>query len=268
MAGVSDIGFRHLCTQFGAGLTYTEMVSATALFYKNKKTEKMLIRPSNEKVSAVQLFGKTPEHFAYAVKHPLVAQFDIIDINMGCPASKIIKNGEGSALMKNLPLAKQIIETCVKNSSRPITVKFRAGWDENNINAVEFAKMAQSAGASALTIHGRTTKQMYSGKADRNIIKQVVNAVNIPVIANGDVNSRESFLEMLNQTGASAVMIGRASFGRPWLFAEILNKKAVIDKQEVISLHTKLLTDHLGERIAEKEMKKHLFWYKKHLDVS
>ncbi|MCL2621589.1 MAG: tRNA dihydrouridine synthase DusB [Firmicutes bacterium] len=273
MAGVTDIGFRTIAAISGAGLTYTEMVSAAALFYKNEKTEQLLekigtnkdcVLYGKKKIEAVQLFGKTPEHFKVALQHPLVQQFDIIDINMGCPAKKIVGNGEGCALMKNMQLAEQIIRICVASTNKPVTVKFRAGWDDKTKNCVEFAKMAERAGVSAITIHGRTRAQGYSGLADRAVIKSVVDAVNIPVIANGDVKNAQDVESMIKETGASAVMIGRASLGKPWIFEDITKTKSGFSKEQFIAMHQRLLASNMGAKGAELEMRKHTLWYKKY----
>ena len=257
MAGVTDVAFRTLCKQFGAGLTTTEMISVNGLYYGDKKTANFLKTAKCEKPVAVQLFGNDPEIFAEVVKMPQLKKFDIIDINMGCPAPKIIKNGEGSALMKNFDLAEKIIRACVENTTKPVTVKFRKGF--NTDVCVEFAKMCEKAGASAITIHGRLAKDMYSGKVDIDAIKKVKQVVSIPVIANGDVCDKKSFDEMLEKTGADAVLIGRASFGKPWVFSEILKGKTPKRKLPIIKKHIFLAKKFKTLNLLE--MRKHFAWY-------
>ena len=260
MAGVTDEGFRELCVEFGAGLTYTEMVSAKALYNNSKKTMKLLRVADNEKPIAVQLFGHEPEIFYQVIKSGVLDKFDIIDINMGCPAPKIVKNGDGSSLLKNMKLASEIIKKSVEATDKPITVKFRMGYRENENVAVEFAKMCERSGASAITIHGRTKEQMYSGKADYDVIKSVVEAVNIPVIGNGDVVDRCSYEQML-KTGVAAVMVGRGALGQPELFSELLNKPAKADKLEQIKRHYETLQKSIDEKHLVQLFKKHLLWY-------
>ena len=218
MAGVTDLPFRLLCDRFGAGLTYTEMVSAKALSFSDKKTDSLMF--TGEIPSAVQIFGSDPETIASIV--PLAEKNALfIDINMGCPAPKITSNGEGSALMRNLDRAAQVIEAACKSATKPVTVKMRSGWDAEHINAAELAKIAENCGAAAITVHGRTREQYYSGRADRNIIRSVAESVSIPVIANGDIFTAEDAQSMLSETGAAAVMRGRGSQGNPWIFAQI-----------------------------------------------
>ncbi|MBQ2864389.1 MAG: tRNA dihydrouridine synthase DusB [Clostridia bacterium] len=261
MAGVTDVGFRSLAISYGADYAVGEMVSAKALKYKNKKTADLLITAPNESIKVAQIFGSDPKIMASIVKSKYLNKFDIIDINMGCPAPKIVKNGEGSALMQNIELAEQIVSECVKASTKPITVKFRAGWN-NNINAVEFAKMCERAGASAITIHGRTREQFYAGKSDLELIKQVKQAVNIPVIGNGDVVDVESYNAML-KTGVDAVMVGRGALGNPEIFAELTGKKVEVNKFEDIKKHISILREHYPEHLVVKEMRKHILWYLK-----
>ena len=262
MAGVTDVGFRAVCSIYGAGATVTEMISAKGLYYDSKKTENLLHTTEYEKVRIVQLFGHEPDVFKKVINSPILEKFDIIDINMGCPAPKIIKNGDGGALLKNIELAREIIKTCVKNSTKPITVKFRIGWDENSVNAVEFAKMCEEAGASAITVHARTVSQGYSGKANYEIIKQVVSAVNIPVIANGDVVDKNSYAEIL-KTGCSGVMVGRGALGSPEIFSILQDKLPPITKYDAIILHTNLLKEYNGEKFTVLNMRKHYAWYLK-----
>ena len=264
MAGLSDVAFRNMCLKFGAGLVCTEMVSAKALSYKNKKTEDLLITLDDEVPKAVQIFGHEPEVMAEAVKNPLLAKFDIIDINMGCPAPKIVKNGDGSALLKNFDLAEQIINACVNVTDKPITVKFRIGFDEGENIAVDFAKMCEKAGAAAITVHGRTTKQGYSGIVNYEAIKQVKQAVNIPVFANGNCETREDYENILKITGADGIMIGRASLGSPEIFEEILTgKKPNVNKFEQIKYHYETLMKFFPEKAVVLSMRTHLANYLK-----
>lgn len=264
MAGLSDVAFRNMCLKFGAGLVCTEMVSAKALSYKNKKTEDLLITLDDEVPKAVQIFGHEPEVMAEAVKNPLLAKFDIIDINMGCPAPKIVKNSDGSALLKNFDLAEQIISACVNATDKPITVKFRIGFDEGENIAVDFARMCEKAGAAAITVHGRTTKQGYSGIVNYEAIKQVKQAVNIPVFANGNCETREDYENILKITGADGIMIGRASLGSPEIFEEILTgKKPDVNKFEQIKYHYETLMKFFPEKAVVLSMRTHLANYLK-----
>lgn len=248
MAGFSDAALRSMSHEYGAGLTYTEMVSAKALEYDNKKTKLLLYSEPNDKPLAVQLFGHEPEVFAAACKNKNLQKFDIIDINMGCPTPKIVKNGDGSALIKDLKKAEEIIVACKNATKKPITVKFRIGTDENNIVAVEFAKMCERAGASAITVHGRTISQGYSGKSNLEVAKQVVQAVHIPVIVSGDCTDKQSYEHIMEYTGAAAVMIGRRAIGSPEIFAEVLGKNVQVDKVEQIKRHIEILQKYLPER--------------------
>ena len=257
MAGVTDVAFRTLCKKFGAGLTTTEMISVNGLYYGDKKTNNFLKTAKSERPVAVQLFGNDPDLFARVVTLPQIQKFDIIDINMGCPAPKIIKSGSGSALMKDFDLAEKIIRACVENTKKPVTVKFRKGF--NSDVCVEFAKMCERAGASAVTIHGRLAKDMYSGLVDIDAIKRVKQAVSIPVIANGDVCDKKSFDEMIEKTGADAVLIGRATFGKPWIFSEILKGKSPKKKLPVIKKHISLAKKFGVLNLLE--MRKHFAWY-------
>lgn len=261
MAGVTDVGFRSLAVMYGADYAVGEMVSAKALKYKNKKTYDLLITAPNETIKVAQIFGSDPKIMANIVKSDVLSKFDIIDINMGCPAPKIVKNGDGSALMRDIDLAYSIISACSQATNKPITVKFRAGWNDN-INAVEFAKMCERAGASAITIHPRTREQFYAGFADYELIKQVKQAVSIPVIGNGDVANVESYKKMLG-TGVDAVMIGRAALGNPEIFALLSGKTANVNKFEDIKKHISILREHYPETLVVKEMRKHILWYLK-----
>lgn len=255
MAGVADASFRQLCYELGADLTYTEMISVKALLHNNKKTFKLLEVYGNTP-TAVQLFGHDKEDFVKVIKSGNIDNFDIIDINMGCPAPKIVKNGDGSALLKNIDLAREIISACVNATDKPITVKFRIGFELDNNIAVEFAKMCEQAGASAICVHGRTREQFYSGKVDYETIKLVKSSVNIPVIGNGDITDIESYKKML-QTGVDGVMIGRGALGNPEIFA-ILKGKKYPDKLSIITRHIQLIKEH---NAVTPEMKKHLLWY-------
>lgn len=265
MSSVTDVAFRSLAIDCGADAGVTELISAKAIMYKNRKTEDLLKVADNETIKIAQIFGKEPKVMADACQNEYLKDFDIIDINMGCPAPKIIKNGEGSALLKDIGLAEDIIKACVKATDRPITVKFRSGWDENSIVAVEFAKMCERAGASAITIHARTTAQGYSGKADWDIIKQVKEAVSIPVIGNGDVVDRESYLEMLNYTKCDAVMVGRATMGRPYIFKELLGQSEDASPMYYINKHIEILRKFYPDRFIVKHMRKHILWYLKNV---
>ena len=260
LAGYTDISFRNICRGYGAGLTYTEMVSAKGLVYGNEKTADLLRLSPSETPSAVQIFGSEPDIMAEAIRR---IECDIIDINMGCPVRKIVTNGEGSALMLNPSLASKVISSCVKASNgRPITVKFRAGFDESHKNAVEFAKMAEDSGASAITVHGRTREQFYSGSADRELIKEVASAVTIPVIANGDITSPQD-VEYYNDSAVKGFMIGRGAIGRPEIFSILGGVSPKVDKVEQIKLHIEGLLPYLPERVVVNDMKKHVAFYLK-----
>jgi len=262
MADITDVAFRSLAVESGADAAETELISAKAIVFGNKKTFDMLGTADNERIKIVQLFGNEPATMAKACRDPHLEKFDIIDINMGCPAPKIVKNGQGVSLMKDPKLAYDIIRACVNATSKPVTVKFRKGWDGAE-NAVEFAKMCERAGASAITIHGRTKEQGYSGQVDLDVIKSVVEAVNIPVIGNGDVCDKESFEHMMNYTGCSAVMVGRASLGKPYVFKEILGDKEENPQLYFIKKHIELLREYYPEEFVVKHMRKHLLWYVK-----
>lgn len=263
MAGVTDVAFRSICIDFGADAGVTEMISARALKYENKKTEDLLITAPNEKIKIVQIFGSDPDIMAEICASKYLEKFDIIDINMGCPAPKIVSNGEGSFLMTKIDLAREIISKCVSATNKPITVKFRSGFDNNSINAIEFAKMCQSAGASAITIHGRTRTQMYSGSVDLDIIRSVKQSVNIPVIASGDIVDRESYLRTLKYTGCDAVMIGRGALGNPYIFEEIRGIVPNKYKFEIIKRHIETLLNYYPLSFVSGHIRKHLLWYLK-----
>lgn len=274
MAGITDLPFRLLCKEFGPGLVYTEMVSAKALFYGDEKTKKLLNMKNETIPIAVQIFGSDVEAMVYATKY-LQDKADIIDINMGCPAPKVVKNGDGSKLLLNLDLVGEIVTNVVKVSNIPITVKIRKGWNDENIVAVEAAKIIEEAGALAITVHGRTREEFYSGKADWDIIKKVKESVNIPIFGNGDVKSPESAKKMFEQTNVDGIMIGRASLGEPWIFKHIIDylKTGKYDnlfpnneqKLKLIIEHINLEVEEKGEDIGIKEMRKHLSWYIKNL---
>lgn len=263
LAGVSDVGFRSVCRVMGSGLGFTEMISAKGLMYGNKNTEKLLITSEYENPCAVQIFGSDADIMAQACQNPALAKFDIIDINMGCPVAKVYGNGEGAALMGDIKKAEKIITACVKESKKPITVKFRKGREENSVNAVEFAKMCEDSGASLITVHGRLRSQMYSGKSDRNIIAEVVKSVKIPVIANGDIYSDKDACDIMQQTGAAGIMVARGSLGNTRLFAEITGTECNISVKEGIIMHTDILYSYMGEKYTCLNMRKHLLWYLK-----
>lgn len=258
MAGVSDVGFRQVCSNFGAEGCYSEMLSARAMLHNPKKTVLMTITSPKEKVKIGQIFGHEPSVMASAVVNPLLDKYDIIDINMGCPAPKIVKNGEGGALMGNIALAQKIIEECVKVSKKPISVKFRLG--KNSDKSLEFGRMCQEAGASYVTLHARTVEQGYSGKADYEAIAKLSQSLAIPVVGNGDVVDKESYQKMLS-TGVSGVMIGRGAQGRPWIFQEIFGKKFTDDKMQVIKEHLEVLRKYYDESWLTLYMRKHFLWY-------
>lgn len=270
MAGVTDLPFRLLCRKMGAGMVCMEMVSAKAIYYHNRNTEELLTIHPEERPVSLQLFGSDPEILGEMAARIEERPFDILDFNMGCPVPKVVNNGEGSALMKNPKLAEKLLTALVKAVKKPVTVKIRKGFDDNSINAVEIAKIAESCGVSAVAVHGRTRVQYYSGRADWDIIGQVKEAVKIPVIGNGDVDSPEAAKAMLEHTGCDGVMIGRAAQGNPWIFREtvrFLEDGALIpgpdrgEKKEMVLRHAVLLREVKGEYTAVREMRKHLAWY-------
>jgi len=270
MAGVTDLPFRLICREFHHGLVVSEMISVSALYYKDKKTAQLMRIEEVEKPMGLQVFTADPEKLEAIMDQLNAHNNDILDFNMGCPAPKIVNNGEGSALMKTPLLAEKILKLAVKMSEKPVTVKFRKGWDDYSINAVDFAKMAEAAGVSAIAIHGRTREQQYSGKADWKIIRDVKNAVKIPVIGNGDVFSIDDAIMMKEMTSCDGIMIGRGVQGNPWLLNQIdsyLKEGKRIDlptnqeKLEVSLNHFDNLLKYKGMHIAILEMRKHAAWY-------
>ena len=270
MAGVTDLAFRAVCRELSGCYTVTEMVSAKAILYNNKNTEALMEIHPDEMPVSLQLFGSEPDIMAETAARISERRFAILDINMGCPVPKVVNNHEGSALMKNPRLAGEIINAVAKSISKPVTVKIRKGFDDSSVNAVELAKIAEANGAAAVAVHGRTREQYYSGKADWDIIRQVKEAVSIPVIGNGDVTDAVSAAKMLDETGCDGIMVGRASRGNPWIFREInayLDTGKIIErptKEEVRSIilkHAALQLKYKGEYIAIREMRKHVAWY-------
>ena len=270
MAGVTDLPFRLLCKEQGAGLVCMEMVSAKAILYRNRNTEELMRTLPGEAPVSLQIFGADPEIMGKIAGQIQGRPFDILDINMGCPVPKVVNNGEGSALMRNPKLAEEIIRQVAGASKKPVTVKIRKGFDKDHVNAVEVAKRAEEAGAAAIAVHGRTREQFYAGKADLEIIAKVKESVSIPVIGNGDVNSPESAAKMMRETGCDGVMVGRAARGNPWIFREIA---AYLEKGERASAptdaekcacilrHAALMREYKGEYTAVREMRKHVSWY-------
>ena len=271
MAGVTDLPFRLLCKEQGAGLLCMEMVSAKAILYKNRNTQALLTIDPRENPVSLQLFGSDPDIIAEIAHQIEDRPFDILDLNMGCPVPKIVNNGEGSALMKNPKLAGEIIEKTVKAIKKPVTVKIRKGFDDEHVNAVEMAKIAEASGAAAVAVHGRTREQFYSGKADWDIIRQVKEAVSIPVWGNGDVFTPEDAKRMKEETGCDGIMVARGAKGNPWLFKRILHyletgellppPTAEEEVKRMIVRHGTLQTEFRGEEIAMREMRKHVAWY-------
>jgi tRNA-dihydrouridine synthase B len=274
MAGVTDLAFRLLVKEMGCGLVYSEMVSNKGLLYKNENTADLLATDPRERPAAMQIFGSDPKCMAEAAKMVTAGGADIVDINMGCPTPKIVKNGDGSALMQKPELAYRIMNEVCQAVDVPVTVKFRSGWDDTSLNAVEIARLAQKAGIAAVAVHGRTRAQFYAGKADWNIIKEVKESVSIPVIGNGDVRSPEDAKNMLDFTGCDGVMIGRAAEGNPWIFRQVVNYLAtgeivppptLEERLSVIKQHLEMLISYKGEYIGIREMRKHGAWYTKGL---
>ena len=276
MAGVTDLPFRKICKEFNPGLVCTEMVSSKAIFHDDSKTKLLMDTDGEKRPISMQIFGSDEETMGYASKYVSYIA-DIVDINMGCPAPKVVKNGDGSKLLLDIEKAEKVIKAVIKNTNKPVTLKIRKGWDCEHIVAVEFAKMAEQAGVSAITIHGRTRSEMYSGKVDLDIIKKVKENVKIPVIGNGDIVDEETALKMFEYTGVDGIMIGRGTFGNPWIFErikyflEIGEKLPEITKQEklrVIKEQIKLELENKPEVTAIREMRKHIAWYTKNMPNS
>ena len=274
MAGITDLPFRLICRRLGCGMTVSEMVSAKGLLYKNVKTTEMLRIDDGERPTAIQLFGSVPEELAEAARMVEASGADMIDFNMGCPVPKIVNNGEGSALMKNPQLAHDILAAMVKAVKIPVTVKFRAGWDDAHRNAVEIARAVEAAGVSAVAVHGRTRQQFYEGKADWKIIAEVKQAVSVPVFGNGDIFTVEDGLRMLKETGVDGLMIGRGADGNPWLFRELAAvlrgeerpaPPTLAERLAQAAEHLDMLIDYKGEHISVKEMRRHISAYLKGL---
>ncbi|MCB2291006.1 tRNA dihydrouridine synthase DusB [Clostridium sp. CS001] len=274
MAGVTDIAFREICKELGCGLLYTEMVSAKGLYYGSSNTEALMRISEEERPVAIQIFGSDPKIMANACE--VFNKNDdicIVDVNMGCPVNKIVKNGEGSALMQNPKLAAEIIKEMKKVSTKPVTVKFRKGFDSNNVNAVEFAKYMEDAGIDAIAVHGRTREQMYEGKADWDIIRAVKESVTVPVIGNGDVFSVEDAMQIKEITNCDAIMIARGAKGNPWIFREIMQAirgeevvyPTAVEKVDMCIKHLDLAVKYHEEIKAVREMRKHTAWYIKSL---
>ena len=262
VAGYSDVGQRVLAYRYGAALAHTEMISAKGLVYGSDNTAALLATDPREKILAVQLFGSEPEFISKAVKHPAIKKFGLIDLNFGCPVPKIVRNGEGSALMRDPVRLKEVVEAAVESAGdRPVTAKIRAGFSSEERNAPEIAAAIEAAGAAAVTVHGRTRDMFYSGKSDREIIRKVKESVSIPVIANGDVTDRDSYLRTLEETGADGVAVARAAMGRPYIFAELRGETPLVDRGALIKEHFEIISAVMPEKVAVNCMKKHIAAY-------
>ena len=276
MAGVTDLPFRVICKEFGVGLVCTEMASSKAIFYGDKKTKNLLNTEGEKRPISFQIFGSDVETMGYSAK--IISEFaDIIDINMGCPAPKVVKNGDGSKLLLDLEKAENIIKSVVQNAKVPVTLKIRKGWDNEHIVAIEIAKIAEKNGISAIIVHGRTRTEFFSGDVDLDIIKKVKQSVNIPVIGNGNIFDEESAKEMFEHTGVDGIMIGRGSYGNPWIFKKIkhylttgekLQNPSVEERFDIIKKHINLIVAQKGDTVATHELRKHIAWYTKNLKNS